>query len=181
MINTKGLLKAVSYHKTKIRFFILFILFFVISHTVLYIYRNQTTPILVYKLHAETGSKLINFLFPHEQTTFQDGIIESDAVKLNILWGCEGVDGILILISALLAYPARIWEKIIGIVVGSIIIYFSNLFRLVVLYFTVKFKPALFDVMHMYIGQTFYIFVIILFFITWVLAFDKIREKGIKY
>jgi len=67
-------------------------------------------------------------------------------------------------------------QKIGGIVTGSVILYAANLVRIIVLYYTLKYKPAMFDVAHVYIGQTFIIFIGILFFMAWIGVFSRVHE-----
>jgi exosortase/archaeosortase family protein len=65
----------------------------------------------------------------------------------------------------------RILPKVAGILAGSLVLYLANLVRITGLYYTLKYRPGLFDLAHVYIGQTFIICVGILFFLTWITKF----------
>lgn len=86
---------------------------------------------------------------------------------LEIAWGCEGVEGISLVIAALVACTMTVRRKLAGIVIGTVFLLVLNLIRIMALYYTVKYHPALFDLMHIYVGQTFIIFFGLMFFIAW--------------
>ncbi len=164
-------------NRREIRFIFLFILFFSVCQTLHYLTSSYTTSFFVNKLHVLSCSKIINIITPEENTFVQNNIIGSGIFKLEIVRGCEGIEGILLIIAAICAFYMGVKQKIFGILIGSLIIYFSNLARIIVLYYTVKYKPALFEFMHIYIGQTFIILIGILFFITWISKYARINEK----
>jgi len=117
-------------------------------------------------------------LTPEEKTTVSGRVIGSGSFSLGIAKGCEGIEGILLLAAAVCAFPMGINKKIVGILTGSLVIYFSNLFRIVGLYYILKYKPQVFDIMHVFVGQTFIIFIALFFFIIWINAFGRTQEKA---
>ena len=165
-------------NRREIRFFLFFILFFIIGQALHYSVSTYTNPFLVNKLNADVSSKIINFLTPEEKATVRGRVIRSGSFSLGIAKGCEGIEGVLLLVAAVCAFPMGINQKIGGILAGSLVIYFSNLFRIVGLYYTLKYKPQAFDIMHVFVGQTFIIFVALLFFIIWINAFGRAKEKA---
>lgn len=150
------------------RFFVLLIVFFFAGQILHFFSRPYTTPLLVHTLTASVCSKIINTITPTENTFSHEALISSGNHAIDISEGCEGIEGILLLTAAILAFYAGIKEKILGIIAGSVILYFSNLVRITVLFYIFKYNPALFDVMHIFVGQTFIIFVGIIFFILWI-------------
>lgn len=163
--------------KREIRFFLLFILFFVAGQAAHYSMRWYTTPILVYKLNAQASSKIINILAPGENTFVRENVLGSRNFSIRIAEGCEGTEGILLLAAAILAFPMGFWKKLLGVLGGSLIIYVSNLVRIISLYYVLKYKPDMFDTMHVFIGQTFIIIVGLAFFIAWIYHFGKLRQN----
>lgn len=164
-------------HKKEARFVFLFIIFFLLLQILHYSVRSYTSPLLVHKLNANVSSKVINIITPDEQAFARGHTIGSGNFAIAIAEGCEGIEGILLIVAALCAFPMGIKQKISGIMLGSMIIYLSNLVRIAVLYYTLKYKPGIFDVTHVYVGQTFIIFVGVLFFITWITIFAKHDAK----
>jgi len=125
-------------------------------------------PIVVHRLNADVSSYLINWIHPSEKTTVHENEIRSVGIRMIIEEGCEGTEGIILITAALLAFEMPMMIKLFGIFFGTFLLYMSNLVRIVVLYFSLRYKPELFDLLHMYIGQSFYIFVGAVFFIFWI-------------
>jgi len=122
------------------------------------------------------SSRIINFITPAEKSFSRGDMIGSGSFTIRIAQGCEGTEGILLIVAALCAFSIRMRDKIVGILVGSAVLYTANLVRIVVLYYTLKYRPHLFDLAHVYIGQTFIIFVGILFFMAWITKFARTDE-----
>ena len=172
-LRTRMFLKS---HKREVRFVLYFILFFLALQILHYSVRSYTSPLLVHKLNAGVSSRIINFITPSEKSFSNGSIIGSGSFTIRIAQGCEGIEGILLITAALCAFSMGIKQKISGILAGSLIIYIANLIRIVVLYYTLKYRPGMFDLTHVYIGQTFIIFIGVLFFITWITNFAKSDE-----
>lgn len=164
-------------NKREIRFVLFFLLFFLLGQVIHFSVRSYTAPFLVHKLNTEVSSGIINCFTPDEKTFVQGMIIGSGSFRLRIAEGCEGIEGIILVVAAVCAFPMGLRQKLFGMLAGSLIIYFSNLVRIVALYYTLKHKPEMFDVMHVFVGQTFIVFVGLLFFVIWINTFGKIREK----
>lgn len=164
-----------SYRK-EIRFVLLFIIFFIALQIAHYSIRSFTSPLFVHTLNAGVSSRIINLITPSENSFSRGDMIGSGSFTIRIAQGCEGTEGILLIVAALCAFSIRMRYKIVGILAGSVVLYMANLFRIVVLYYTLKYRPDLFDLAHVYIGQTFIIFVGILFFMAWITKFAQTDE-----
>ena len=140
--------------------------------------RPNIAPFVVDTLTAGGSSRLINILMPEEKTVSQNEYIRSGSFKLQIARGCEGMEGIIILIAAILAFPAGIRSKILGLMGGIIVLYGLNLFRIAGLYYILKYKPVWFDLMHIYVGQTVIIFMAVIYFIAWLNLQTETNEKN---
>ena len=159
--------RIIRSNKKEIRFVFLFFLFFVLGQSVHYVSRSYTTPFLVHKLHAGISSRIINIITPGERTFAEGDVIGSGNSTLKIAQGCEGIEGLLLIIAAICAFHAGVKQKIGGILVGSLVIYVANIARIVVLYYTLKYEQSIFEIMHIHVGQTFTIFIGLLFFVAW--------------
>ncbi len=174
MSNFFALIKS---NAREIRFFGLFILFFFTFQTAYYFARPYTTPFLVDKLTTGVSSKIINFITPKERTFVREGAITDGNFSVEIRRGCEGIEGMLLLIAAIAAFPARMGTKLMGMCGGVLFIYGFNLARIAGLYYVVKYKPALFDMMHVYVGQIIIIFIALAFFMGWLSTLEKSKTK----
>lgn len=151
----------------EIRFFFGFIILFILLQTLQYLTLPYTSPFLVDTMTIRASSALINIITPIEKTVVQGGVITGGAT-VAVMRGCEGVEGMLLLIAAICSFPARIPPKIYGIISGILIIYALNLLRIAGLYYTNRYRPDMFDMMHIYVGQTVIIIISMIFFIFWV-------------
>jgi exosortase family protein XrtM len=163
-------------YREEIRFVLHFILFFLLLQMANYSIRSYTSPLFVHTLTAGASSRIINFITPAEKSVTRGASIGSGTFSIAIAQGCEGIDGILLVTAALCAFKMRIRRKVLGILVGSLVMYTANLARTVGLYYTLKYRPTMFDLAHVYIGQTFFISVGILFFMAWITQFAKSDE-----
>lgn len=172
-----SLRRLLQSNSREIRFFLGFVVLFVILQSAHYFTRSYTAPFLVDTMTTRAGSVLINIITPGEKTVVRDGAIIGGAT-VEIMRGCEGIEGMLLLIAAVLAFPARTHLKVYGIAGGILFIYAFNLARIAGLYYTVRYKPALFDMMHIYVGQTVIIIVSLIFFIFWLSRIDRIAQNS---
>jgi exosortase family protein XrtM len=161
----------------EIRFFIGFVVLFIVLQAAHYATRDYTTPLLVDTMTTRASSALINIITPDEKTVVRGNAIVGGAT-VEIMRGCEGIEGMLLLIAAVLAFPARAPAKIYGIMGGILFIYAFNLTRIAGLYYTVRFRPALFDMMHIYVGQTVIIIISLIFFVFWVSRIERIPQES---
>jgi exosortase family protein XrtM len=154
-------------HK-EIQFVVFFILFFLCGQGLYYWGKNYIAPIVVHRMNAEVSSSIINWIHPAEKTSVDENTIKAVGLSMIIEEGCEGSEGIILVVAALLAFEMPLMIKITGIIFGTLLLYLSNLVRIVSLYYSLRYRPDLFDLLHMYIGQSFYIFVGAVFFIFWI-------------
>ena len=83
--------------------------------------------------------------------------------RLAIIPECTGLYTTLIYISIIGAYPARAWEKLVGLAIGVPAIHVMNLCRMVFISWILFEKPGLFELFHGYLWQAgFFIFMLAL-------------------
>jgi exosortase family protein XrtM len=166
-MNLSYLQRYYQRNKGAIRFLLLFSLFFASGEIAYSLLETLLSPIFVDLLTAKASALLINFFSPAAQATAQGPVISSVAASLSIAKGCEGVEGLIIVLSAVAAYPSDFRRKATGLVLGAVIIYVLNLLRVVVLFHAVQQGQGWFDFLHIYVGQTFTIFAGVAFFLLW--------------
>ena len=86
---------------------------------------------------------------------------------ITVVAGCSGVEAVLILISAVLAFPSPWKHKLIGIGVGFIAIQALNLVRLISLYYLLMWNRVWFDWFHLYLWQALIILDALIFWLVW--------------
>ena len=165
-------------NRKEIHFLVIFISIYLAAHSLYYFSKPFGFPSLLQQVNTSTTSAIINVVTPKEATTADGYAIKSGGLSLTIGWGCEGIEGIFMIVAALCAYSMKRKWKIYGVLAGTALIFFLNIFRLFFLWYTYRYKPALFDFVHVYIGQTFIIFFAVLFFVLWINAFAKRQLPG---
>ena len=110
---------------------------------------------------------LIAWLTPNEGVVAQNHRLLSPHVRLSVLNGCEGTEVILLLTAALLALRLGWRRKLLGIIIGGLLVYTANQLRIVTLYYCLRFDRSLFDALHGTVAPLAVIFIAALFFIYW--------------
>ncbi len=160
-------------HKKEIGFLVCFAAFFIAGQALFFLVRPHTEHILVHILNAKASSLIINTLTPGEKTISDGAEIRSGGLSITIEKGCEGIEGIILFVAAIAAYHGRGREKLIGALAGIAAIYFFNLARIVSLYYIFKYQPGLFDIMHIFVGQTVIIFISTVMFLVSINLFPE--------
>jgi archaeosortase B (VPXXXP-CTERM-specific) len=93
--------------------------------------------------------------------------------SLRIVEECTAVFASLIYISCVLAYPASLKSKLMGIGFGIPVIQVINLARLVVLSLTGLYYPEAFEFVHTYVWQSIFIIFVIGVWLFWLERFVK--------
>jgi exosortase H (IPTLxxWG-CTERM-specific) len=106
-----------------------------------------------------------------QNVTMQGTVIRSDRFAVNIKNGCNGVETLIIFVSAVLSFPASWRSRAAGLVLGTLIIQLVNLIRVVALFLTGAYLPKLFDSSHTVIWQTLVILTGVLLWIYWAQRF----------
>lgn len=111
-----------------------------------------------------------------QDVTMRGTIIENDRFAVNIRNGCNGVETMLIFISAVLAFPAAWGARLAGLAIGIVAIQLVNLLRVVALFLTGAYFPRLFDASHTVVWQTVVILAGVLLWIFWASRFAAPRR-----
>jgi len=95
--------------------------------------------------------------------------------KLVVIPECTALYTSIIYFSILGAYPARIGEKLIGLLIGIPAIHALNLARMVFISLILYHKPGLFDFFHGYLWQVGFVIFMLLLVILWMWKIVKPR------
>jgi len=105
---------------------------------------------------------------------YASGITISGAgFSVKILGNCNAILETVLFLSAVIAFPAALKEKVVGGILGTLFIYILNLMRVVLLYLMGVYAPQYFEESHIYIAQTIFIILVAFFWLLWI-------EKGVK-
>jgi len=67
--------------------------------------------------------------------------------------GCDGIEAVIILVAAVMAFPAPWLHKLVGILIGFIAIQALNLVRIISLFYMGQYSQVAFDWFHLYLWQ----------------------------
>jgi exosortase family protein XrtM len=94
-------------------------------------------------------------------------LVSAQGPTLNVTRGCEGIEMFLLLLAALFAFPAKAGERLKGLLLGSLLAYGLSLTRLLLLHYTLTFRPALWEALHGLILPLGPIVLLALYFLYW--------------
>ncbi len=101
----------------------------------------------------------------------------SSRFALDVHNGCNGVEAMMLLASAMIAFPATFRSRLAGLLVTSSAIQILNLLRVSSLVWLGEHHHDVFDVVHVAVWQTIVILAAVSMFVLWSLKF---AEKPLK-
>ncbi len=167
-VTKDDLMKLINQNKEVIQFIALFITFCTVFYFIYYHFMDRFA-------FLEDGTAYILGLLL--RIFGMDIVVEGNTVEivghitLEIIDECTAMFGSIVYLSCVLAYPADVRKKAIGIVLGIPCLYALNMVRLVILAFVGVSNPELFEFVHTYLWQTIFIVFVILIWLIWV---DKV-------
>ena len=96
-------------------------------------------------------------------------IIQStrNGFAIEIRPGCNGVEAMIILASAILAYPSTWRHKAVGLSLGMVAIQALNVVRIISLFYLGQWSETLFQWFHLYIWQALLVLDALLVWLVW--------------
>lgn len=89
---------------------------------------------------------------------------------VTIVAGCNGVEATIMLLAAMVAYPASLTAKAWGLVIGTIAVQGLNLVRVVSLYFIGRWSMPAFEFAHLYAWQVLILLDVLVVWLLWLRA-----------
>jgi exosortase H (IPTLxxWG-CTERM-specific) len=89
--------------------------------------------------------------------------------------GCNGVEAMLVLAAAMLAFPAPWSSRLLGLLAGSLAIQALNVLRIASLFYLGQHSLALFEWAHLYVWQALIMLDVLLVWLVWIRWQDRAR------
>lgn len=102
----------------------------------------------------------------------------STDLRLTIEAGCNGVEAMLILVAAVVAFPAPWGLRLAGIAAGCVAIQAANLLRIVSLFYLARWNGAWFEFAHLYVWQALIMLDVLVVWLLWVSAVARRSGAG---
>jgi exosortase family protein XrtM len=116
-------------------------------------------------------TSLIDWVTPRENVTLADRtLVSPDGADLRVTRGCEGIEMFLLLIAAVLAFPATLRHRVHGLLVGGLLAYFLSIARLMALHYVLRYAPQTWDALHGLVLPLAPIILLSLYFLRWTAA-----------
>jgi exosortase H (IPTLxxWG-CTERM-specific) len=96
-------------------------------------------------------------------------LVAPDGFAIVVANGCNGINVVVMLWSALLAWPAGRWsEKVKGMGLGMLAIQAANTLRIITLFYLGQWNQQWFEVMHLYVWEILIMVLGLALFAMWV-------------
>lgn len=97
-------------------------------------------------------------------------VISSSAspFAVSIEAGCNGVEATLVLVAAMLAFPASWTHRLRGIVVGIVAVQALNVLRVISLFYLGRWNREVFEWAHLYVWQALIMLDVLIVWVIWV-------------
>ena len=89
-------------------------------------------------------------------------------IGVSVEAGCNGVEACLILLAAMLAYPAPWKLKLLGILGGSVAVQAVNVLRVISLFYLARWDKDFFEFAHLYLWQALIMLDVLIVWLVWI-------------
>lgn len=113
------------------------------------------------------AAALINAFTPATHAQASGAFLDAPGGSLNIEIGCDGMEGIFLLIAAFAATPLSLLSRISGVALGIMVVFVVNQARIVALFYSSRTNQALFSQLHLVIGPILIVTTVSLYFYAW--------------
>ena len=93
--------------------------------------------------------------------------LQSPQASINVLFGCEGTDVLMVLAAALLVSPVRWKDRLAGLLAGTLTVFLLNQARVLALFFALRSHRIWFGPIHGLIAPLFVVALVTAFFLFW--------------
>lgn len=163
---------------TPLRFGIKFVFFFALLMGAFELSRGSAFErFLVEDLILTPTAHLINAVTPNEHVELVGRTLSSPQSHLHVTRGCEGIEMFLLLIAAILAFPASFKRRAQGALIGTILAYALSMARLMALHYILRYSPRAWEALHGLVLPLGPIVLISLYFLRWSASTVPIRER----
>ena len=161
-----------------IRFFILFTVLLIGLFTLEILQPAEKYVILPFTSFIADISVWIIQLFDDNVMSISNVIRDkTTGFGVRIERGCNGVEAVIILFAAIFAFPAPIKHKLIGFLIGFLMIQGLNLVRIVSLFYMGQWNQVAFEWFHLYLWQALIILDALVVWLIWLRTLPQARAR----
>jgi exosortase H (IPTLxxWG-CTERM-specific) len=110
------------------------------------------------------------------QVIAQGKVLQSanSGFAVSIEAGCNGIEATIVLLAAILAFPAPWKRKLIGLVIGIIAVQGLNIVRVISLFYLGQWNFSVFEWAHLYAWQALIMLDVMIVWLLWVRTLPRI-------
>lgn len=119
------------------------------------------------------SANLIAFYDPH--VAVSGNILQSttNSFAISVRAGCNGVEAAVILIAAMLAFPAGWKHRVIGILAGVTVVQLLNIVRVISLFYLGQWSMKAFDWAHFYLWPALIMLDVLIVWMIWIRSLPR--------
>jgi exosortase H (IPTLxxWG-CTERM-specific) len=102
----------------------------------------------------------------------------SSDFAVSIEAGCNGVEATIVLIAAMLAFPAPWKHKLIGLFAGIVAVQGLNIIRVISLFYLGQWNRDVFEWAHLYVWQALIMLDVLIVWLVWVRTLPRDSDSG---
>jgi exosortase H (IPTLxxWG-CTERM-specific) len=119
-------------------------------------------------------------------TLFDPGVVATGKVlrssvngfAVSIEAGCNGVEATIVLLAAMLAFPAPWKNRLIGLAAGVVAVQALNVVRVISLFYLGQWNLAVFEFAHLYVWQALIMLDVLVVWLIWVRTLPRADDGG---
>ncbi|MEP7061942.1 MAG: exosortase H [Betaproteobacteria bacterium] len=102
----------------------------------------------------------------------------SNGFAVSIEAGCNGVEATIVLLAAMLAYPAPWKNKLMGLLAGTLAVQGLNIVRVISLFYLGQWNRNWFEWAHLYVWQALIMLDVLIVWLVWVRMLPRDAGRG---
>jgi exosortase H (IPTLxxWG-CTERM-specific) len=117
---------------------------------------------------ARISAAIVKLFDPH--VIAYGKILQSTAsgFSVSIEAGCNGIEAAIVLIAAMLAFPARWRHRVIGVLAGLLAVQALNIVRVISLFYIGQWNMQAFEWAHLYLWQMLIMLDVLIVWLIWI-------------
>ena len=115
-------------------------------------------------------------VMPHQDEPSMKLIVNGKYLA-RVIEGCNSISVVILFISFIISFSGNVRDTLVFLVLGSVLVYAVNLFRIVILSIGMYHYPWRREVLHTVVFPTIIYGMVFLLWIFWVNRFSKLKKK----
>jgi len=126
---------------------------------------------------AKISTSLVTLFDGNVEATGKIIRSNTNGFAVSIEAGCNGVEATLVLLAAMLAFPAPWKHKVVGLVIGILAVQLLNILRVVSLFYLGQWNYDVFEWAHLYVWQALIMLDVLVVWLIWVRRVPRIDDS----